>query len=235
MRDRPNILLIITDQQRADHLGCAGHPVLNTPNINSIAAKGVRFDRFYVSTPVCMPNRATLMTGRLPSVHGVRHNGIPLSFSAVTFVELLRAVGYNTALIGKSHLQTQTGRPPLSRPDPAPEGYVEPPQELREATKNIFADGSYDQELPQRWKSPDAKIDTPFYGFGHVELCKGHGDQVIGNYLQWLQKRHPWPESIIGEKISCRGTRIPFRKHGVLPFRRSFIIPHISPSASKPT
>ena len=123
MRDRPNILLIITDQQRADHLGCAGHPVLNTPNINSIAAKGVRFDRFYVSTPVCMPNRATLMTGRLPSVHGVRHNGIPLSFNAVTFVELLRAVGYNTALIGKSHLQTQTGRPPLSRPDPAPEGY----------------------------------------------------------------------------------------------------------------
>ena len=205
MRDRPNILLIITDQQRADHLGCAGHPVLNTPNIDSIAAKGVRFDRFYVSTPVCMPNRATLMTGRLPSVHGVRHNGIPLSFNAVTFVELLRAVGYNTALIGKSHLQTQTGRPPLSRPDPAPEGCVEPPQELREATKNIFADGSYDQELPQRWKSPDAKIDTPFYGFGHVELCKGHGDQVIGNYLQWLQKRHPWPESIIGEKNQLPG------------------------------
>jgi arylsulfatase A-like enzyme len=205
MHDRPNILLIITDQQRADHLGCAGHSILRTPNIDSIAAKGVRFERFYVSTPVCMPNRSTLMTGRMPSIHGVRHNGIPLSRSAVTFVELLRAGGYHTALIGKSHLQTQSGRPPLSKPDPAPEGYTEPPEELREAKKNIFVDGSYDQELPQRWKSPDAKVDTPFYGFGHVELCKGHGDQVTGNYVQWLQMRHPTPESIVGEKNQLPG------------------------------
>ena len=200
MHDRPNVLLIITDQQRADHMGCAGHPVLKTPNIDSIAAEGVRFERFYVSTPVCMPNRSTLMTGRMPSVHGVRHNGIPLSRRAVTFVDLLRAAGYDTALIGKSHLQTQTGRPPLSKPDAAPAGYIEPPDELREATKNAFADGSYDQELPQHWKSPDARVDTPFYGFDHVELCKGHGDDVIGNYRQWLQQRHPSPDSLIGKQ-----------------------------------
>ena len=60
MTRRPNFLLIITDQQRADHLGCAGHPVLKTPNIDQIAARGMRFDRFYVATPVCMPNRASL-------------------------------------------------------------------------------------------------------------------------------------------------------------------------------
>jgi len=186
-------------------MGCAGHPVLKTPNIDSIAAKGVRFERFYVSTPVCMPNRSTLMTGRMPSVHGVRHNGIPLSRRAVTFVDLLRAAGYDTALIGKSHLQTQTGRPPLSKPDAAPAGYTEPPDELREATKNVFADGSYDQELPQHWKSPDARVDTPFYGFDHVELCKGHGDDVIGNYRQWLQQRHPSPDSLIGEQNQLPG------------------------------
>ena len=152
-----------------------------------------------------MPNRSTLMTGRMPSVHGVRHNGIPLSRSAVTFVELLRAAGYDTGLIGKSHLQTQTGRPPLSRPDPAPPGYVEPPEELCEAKKKSFSDGSYDQELPDRWKSPDARVDTPFYGFDHVELCKGHGDQVIGDYWHWLRQRHPSPESLVGERNQLAG------------------------------
>src|SRR3984893_3048104 len=120
---RPNFLLFITDQHRADFLGCYGHPVLRTPHIDSIAARGTAFDRFYVASPVCMPNRASLMTGRMPSVHGVRSNGIPLSMNAVTFVELLRDAGYRTALIGKSHLQNFTSWPPLVQPPPAREGY----------------------------------------------------------------------------------------------------------------
>ena len=111
-KKRPNFILFINDQHRHDYLGCYGHPVVKTPNIDSIAARGVAFDEFYVASPVCMPNRATLMTGRMPSVHGVRSNGIPLSRDAVTFVDLLRAAGYDTALIGKSHLQNFTGRPP---------------------------------------------------------------------------------------------------------------------------
>ena len=89
MADRPNFLFIITDQHRGDHLGCAGHPVLKTPHIDSIAAKGTKFDRFYVATPVCQPNRSTLMTGRMPSLHGVRHNGISLSTNETTFIEVL--------------------------------------------------------------------------------------------------------------------------------------------------
>src|SRR5205823_10628192 len=89
MRERPNFILFVTDQHRADFLGCYGHPVLRTPNIDSIAARGTAFDRFYVASRVCMPNRASLMTGRMPSVHGVRSNGIPLSMNAVTFVDLL--------------------------------------------------------------------------------------------------------------------------------------------------
>ena len=89
---RPNFLLFITDQHRADFLGCTGHPVLRTPHIDSIAARGTIFDKFYVASPVCQPNRASLMTGRMPSVHDVRSNGIPLSMDAVTFVDLLRVV-----------------------------------------------------------------------------------------------------------------------------------------------
>jgi arylsulfatase A-like enzyme len=93
---RPNFLFIITDQHRADYLGCYGHPILKTPNIDSIAARGTRFERFYVATPVCMPNRATLVTGRMPSLHGVRSNGLPLSLQSNTFVDVLRAGGYGS-------------------------------------------------------------------------------------------------------------------------------------------
>ena len=112
MAKRPNFLLFITDQHRADHLGCYGHPVLRTPHIDAIAARGQRFERFYVATPICMPNRATLMTGRMPSLHGARHNGIPLSLNATTFVDILAAAGWRTALVDKCHLQSMSPASP---------------------------------------------------------------------------------------------------------------------------
>src|SRR5258707_6635314 len=111
---RPNFLFFIADQLRADHLGCYGNRIVRTPQIDKIAASGWAADEFYVASPICMPNRATLMTGRMPSVHGVRHNGMPLSLRATTFVERLRQSGYRTGLIGKSHLQNMTRNAPTS-------------------------------------------------------------------------------------------------------------------------
>src|SRR5262245_17901971 len=127
MTDRPNILFFITDQLRADHLGCYGNRTIRTPAIDSLAARGTAFDRFYVASPVCQPNRATLATGRMPSLHGVRYNGIPLSLDANTFVEMLRASGWQTALIGKSHLQNFTGQPPILKAASLAEGQQAPP------------------------------------------------------------------------------------------------------------
>src|SRR5262245_4632214 len=97
----PNFLFIITDQQRADHLGAYGNPIVRTPHIDSLARAGFRAERCYVATPICMPNRATLLTGRMPSMHGVRHNGIELALEETTFVDVLREAGYRTALVGK--------------------------------------------------------------------------------------------------------------------------------------
>ena len=97
MIKRPNFLFLITDQQRADWLGCYGHPVVKTPNIDAIAAKGMRFDNFHVASPVCMPNRASLLTGRYPTLHGLRYNGCRLPLGANTFVDLLAEAGYHTA------------------------------------------------------------------------------------------------------------------------------------------
>ena len=102
--EKPNIVLIVTDQHRADHLGCYGNGIVRTPNIDSIAARGLAFDRFYVASPICMPNRSTIMTGKMPSAHGVPTNGLPLPLESVTFVDLLRNEGYRTAMVGKSHL-----------------------------------------------------------------------------------------------------------------------------------
>jgi arylsulfatase A-like enzyme len=188
---RPSFILFITDQHRADFLGCYGHPVLRTPHIDSIAANGTAFDRFYVASPVCMPNRASLMTGRMPSVHGVRSNGIPLSFSAVTFVELLRDAGYRTALIGKSHLQNFTPWPPIVKRPPPRAGYHEPSADLVQAVRNDLAGPGYQQETPEYWKDQAARVRTPFYGFDQVSLARAHGDQPGGDYDRWLAERDP--------------------------------------------
>lgn len=195
---RSNFVLFITDQHRADFLGCYGHPVLRTPHIDSIASRGTAFDRFYVASPVCMPNRASLMTGRMPSVHGVRSNGIPLSRRAVTFVDLLRAAGYRTALVGKSHLQNFTGNPPLAKPASPRTGYDLPPSSLAEAIRHDLAGPEYGQEQPDFWSKEDAQVVTPFYGFDHVELVRGHGDTVTGDYTRWLLQREPGALQLIG-------------------------------------
>lgn len=189
MSKKPNFLFIITDQQRADHLGCYGGRVLQTPHVDSIAARGTRFDRFYVAAPLCMPNRSTIMTGRMPTLHGVRHNGIPLSLNATTFVDVLRAAGYRTALVGKSHLQNFTGEPPELDFDGDGEF---PDEELSEADRPRRMGDAYDNENTLLWvEDPDRDVATPFYGFEHVRLCTMHGDRVQGHYTKWLTERLP--------------------------------------------
>ncbi len=198
MAARPNFVMFITDQHRADFLGCSGHPVLRTPNIDSIAGTGTRFDEFHVASPVCMPNRASIMTGRMPSLHGVRCNGIPLDLSSVTFVDLLRDAGYRTALIGKSHLQNFTDiPPPLERPA-ARDGFGQPPAALRDPLRRDLAGVRYSQETPGHWAGADARVATPFYGFDHVELVTGHGDDVGGDYRRWLAARDADAHRLLG-------------------------------------
>lgn len=195
---RPNFLMIITDQHRADYLGCAGHPILKTPHIDTIAARGVRFDRFYVANPVCMPNRATLVTGRMPSLHGVRHNGIPLSLQANTFVDLMRHEGYRTGLMGKSHLQNMTSNPAL-----ATRGHEARDDDFEEARKpEDVAEGAYDQERPWSWEKPDHDVTKPFYGFEDVALTTMHSDQVGAAYIAWMKARGGDPDTMVGPENS---------------------------------
>lgn len=180
----------MTDQHRADHLGAYGNTIVRTPHIDRLAAHGWRADQMYVATPVCMPNRASMLTGRYPSAHGARHNGIPLSTDATTFVDLLREAGYATALVGKAHFQNMTDLPPQWPVNPA-----------ERLSREAFAAprGRYDQERRELWLArDDFDVDYPFYGFETVDLVDDHSDIVHGHYRYWLRKYHPDVEAVLG-------------------------------------
>jgi len=198
MANKPNFILFITDQQRFDYLGCYGHPILKTPNIDCMAKEGVIYDRFYVSSPVCMPNRASLMTCRMPSSHGVRSLGIPLGLEQVTFVELLRAAGYQTALIGKSHLQNVTDWPTQFEKREYRPGYSIPPDGMREAIRSDIASELYHYEQQRFWEQDNPKVPTPFYGFDHYESVLRHGANSGGDFLVWLKKNAPDVLNLMG-------------------------------------
>ncbi len=100
-----NVLYIMADQLRWDHLSCYGHPHLHTPNIDRLAEKGVRFDRAYVQSPVCGPSRASSYTGRTVFSHGSTWNGVPLPIGEMTLGDYLRPIGVRTAVVGKTHMR----------------------------------------------------------------------------------------------------------------------------------
>lgn len=207
MTTRPNFLFIITDQHRADHLGCYGNTRVRTPHIDGIANAGTRWNRFYVANPICMPNRASIMTGRMCSVHGARHNGIALSRDHTTFVELLRDAGYRTGLIGKSHLQSFTGLPATNQFTPVP-GLSTPAPHLRDAFKNNRHSSDYDLEVVPHWDRPLAeRMRGDFYGFDHVEIAADHADQASGDYLLWARAQRPDFDSLVGPQNALPGAR----------------------------
>ncbi|MDG2034085.1 MAG: alkaline phosphatase family protein [Rhodospirillales bacterium] len=100
-----NILFIMCDQLRWDYLSCYGHPKLETPHIDSLAARGVRFDRAYCQSPVCGSSRMSFYTGRYVNSHGASWNFVPLRVGEMTIGDHLRPRGIRTALVGKTHMR----------------------------------------------------------------------------------------------------------------------------------
>jgi arylsulfatase len=100
----PNVVLVMSDQHRADMLGCAGDAAVLTPNLDRLAAEGVRFSRVSCQGPLCMPARASFMTERYVRDHGVYTNWAEIASDSPTYVWTLREAGYHTTLLGKAHL-----------------------------------------------------------------------------------------------------------------------------------
>jgi arylsulfatase A-like enzyme len=188
----PNVLLIITDQQRADHVGFGGNRVVRTPNLNALAARGTVFDRCYVANPICMPNRSSILTGRVPSAHGCIFNDRSLAWSTNTFVRVMRSAGYRTGLIGKSHIQHGLSS-----------------EQVHEAERGAAIGDPYPEdwdswENPSRYEAGAVDVPGDFYGFDHVEFAIGHGDQVAGHHYRWALERGGDPSVLTGDWGSDR-------------------------------
>lgn len=105
MTKQPNILLIYADQMRYDAMGCAGNPVIKTPQIDRLAREGVQFTEAYTSYPICCPFRASVQTGKYAQNHGMIQNHFPLRGDQTFLADLMKDAGYRTGYIGKWHLE----------------------------------------------------------------------------------------------------------------------------------
>src|SRR5512146_1922283 len=103
-RSRPNVVVILTDDQRWDCLSCAGHPFLKTPNIDRVAAEGVRFANYFVTTSLCSPSRASMLSGLYAHSHHIINNFTEYPVDLPSYPRALKAAGYRTAYIGKWHM-----------------------------------------------------------------------------------------------------------------------------------
>lgn len=106
---KPNILMICTDQQRQDSLGCYGANYAHTPNLDAFAKSGAVFEQCYVQNPICSPSRASLFTGMYARNHGLWANGVAMPDHQKMFTRVLADAGYDCGMIGKQHLSPCEG------------------------------------------------------------------------------------------------------------------------------
>ena len=164
MTKRPNILLLMSDQQRWDTLGCYGCRAISTPALDGLAADGVVFERCYVNVPICTPSRACMLTGRLPAGHGVYRIHDTLPADQVLLPEHLAALGYETALVGKLHV---SGR-------------------AVECVERHPHDGFQRYE----WSiDPQVHLDSPFNA--HVAWLREHHPEFLRRLQAGSQDHHP--------------------------------------------
>lgn len=196
---RPNVLVIIADQLRADHLGFAGNPTVRTPNIDRLAESGMVFNDARVTNPTCAPNRASLLTGRWPSAHGTRCNGITMDPDANTMVRNMARDGYETIAVGKLHHQNMgwpfeaDQREQIDAADPL---LLSP--DHADATTHQREPGWDQWENRAAHESELLPMPKDYYGYQHVDLIIGHGDNPGGHYRHWVTDHDQDPDQYGG-------------------------------------
>lgn len=171
MSEKMNVLFIIADAHRADQMSCYGNRILKTPNLDKLAKDGVRFTNCFCTNPICMPNRATMITGLYPNVHGVRSNGINLREDIPTITKTLRKRGWHTAAVGKLHHQF----------------WLAPFKHKYKSAESLdsWASNKSGNDLVRE------NFLLPYYGYNEVEVISGNGTVCAGHYTEWLEERAP--------------------------------------------
>jgi len=165
-----NVLFIMCDQLRWDYLSCYGHPVLQTPAIDALARRGVRFDRAYVQSPVCVPSRMSFYTGRYMGSHGTTWNHVPFPAGEVTLGDHLARAGRDAVLAGKTHVI----------PDVASLERLGLPRDTREARLRL--DGGFGELDRYDGHAPPGRES------GYADYLRAHG----------YDSRDPWTDFVIG-------------------------------------
>ena len=188
-RRTKNILFIMCDQLRWDYLSCYGHPRLATPNIDALAAKGVRFTRAYVQSPVCGASRMSFYTGRYVQSHGASWNGVPLKVGEMTLGDYLRPLGVQCVLVGKTHMKADAEGMQRLGIDPdsiigvrvAECGFD--PYERDDGLHGVGPDGRYDPQVPRynRWLNDKGYSgDNPWHDWANA--AQGEGNRLASGW-----------------------------------------------------
>ncbi len=157
MNKRPNILFLFSDQHRADTMGCAGHPVVRTPNLDRLAAGGTRFERAYAAAPICGPCRSAMLTGRTVANCGaLTHGHLHRDMGLPTMGTLFRDAGYATGAFGKVHAAGENDDRDLGFDERALRIYT-PMKNDYQHTIGLEKFWQYCSYLPQYKPHPDAK------------------------------------------------------------------------------
>ncbi len=180
-KNPPNILIIQPDQHRGDVIGCAGNPAAITPNLDRLAARGIRFSNAASASPVCSPFRATLQTGLYIHEHGVYVNGITLKHELTTIAEIFSMNGYETGYIGKWHLEGFI-------PEEGVGGYIEE----GEARQGWQEWNGYEKshEFFQVWKYNEKREKVPVEGYNWEPAW--HTDMALDFVARKTKEKKPW-------------------------------------------
>ncbi|GAF70890.1 unnamed protein product, partial [marine sediment metagenome] len=185
---RPNIILLLTDDQRNDTLGCAGHPIVQTPNIDNLAGRGVRFENCFVTTSICAASRASIFTGLHERTHGYTFGkpAVAQNYTLSSYPVLLKRSGYRTGFIGKFGCKMENGEEMFDYNEKAPgPGYIEQPDGSKMestdvmgglAEKFIKADDNRPFCLSVSFHAAHADDSNLNPGKGHYPYPKGTSD-----------------------------------------------------------
>ena len=181
---RPNVVVVFTDDQRWDAMGCAGNPFLKTPNLDRLAREGARFANAFCTTSLCSPSRASMLSGLYAHAHKVLDNFTEFPASLPSYPKRLQEVGYETGYIGKWHMG---------------EGNDEPRAGF-DYWMSHQGQGNY--------------FDTTFNINGKRELLKGYiTTRITEKAVEWIRKPHEKPYCLVVGHKAPHGPFVPEPKY----------------------
>ena len=223
-----NILFIYSDQHRHDVLGAAGHPLVETPVLDGLAARGVRFDEVWCQSPVCQPSRASVITGRYTHELDLFANTGPFDPTWPTFMRSLQAVGYETASIGKTHYHQLPSRDALDATDG--------PYDMRSYDESVRAFGwDHVVEEYDKYVHASRRLRTPYTDhLAEHGLLEAYREQIRGVFrltpTHWrgetsvLPQEHDLTSFIADRAIEWLETR---SREKPFMLKLAFVQPHV--------